>query len=298
MSIEIIPIGGDGGSDFPIEAVKSIALRSGERIDALIINGQQHGRNGGRESVTLELQADEYINKITVWSKGRIHALEFTTNRGRQLSGGQRSGDKTELTNIRVLALGGRAGEELDKLRVHLVRSYSQSRLIERGVPALIDIIPPGETIERSTELETARLSASTRIMETVFNVSVSAETSAIGSFISGMTASSSLTQTTRSEITNVVESKERTSERRTYTPPDGSVGLEFMHVDVFQEDNGFTWLFPVSDPELVSVSMEQGISNLKSVYDLTRLLAIQVPVMAKRLDQKNGYDFYPVIVD
>ncbi|MEM9043115.1 MAG: hypothetical protein AAGC81_00350 [Pseudomonadota bacterium] len=39
MTIQTLALGGDGGKAFEIEAIQEICVRSGERIDALLLNG-------------------------------------------------------------------------------------------------------------------------------------------------------------------------------------------------------------------------------------------------------------------
>jgi hypothetical protein len=122
MSIETKAFGGNGGShSFDIEAVKSLGLRYGDLIDALLLNGRRPGGGGGVEGTIVEFHPDEYIDRITIRPGGRvIHALTISTNRGRTLSGGGNGGRREELTNIRVLGLGGVYGDFLDKLTVIL----------------------------------------------------------------------------------------------------------------------------------------------------------------------------------
>jgi hypothetical protein len=80
MAIETQLLGGNGGSPFDIEAVKSLAVRSGARIDALILNGSRHGGTGGTEKPGLEFLPDEYIDRMVIRHHARIDNLEIHTN--------------------------------------------------------------------------------------------------------------------------------------------------------------------------------------------------------------------------
>ena len=293
MAIETKNFGGNGGNQFEIEAVKSLGLRSGGRIDALLLNGTRHGGNGGVEGTTLEFHPDEYIDRIVIRHGSRIDRIEIHTNKERTLNGGGTGGVREELTNIRVFGLGGNSGGELDKLRVRLIKNYTEPTLVQENQRAIIDIVPPGETIERSVSHEVRKLSAYTRMMETVFTAEIGGESSAIGDYIAKLTAKTSLTRTSRSEIKDEVTTIEQSFEKSTYTPPAGSVGLEFVHVDVLREEDGFAWLFPVSEPELLSIALADGLLASHGAYDLTKLLAAQMPSMANRFEQRNGFDYY-----
>ena len=129
MSIAIRTFGGNGGGPFDIEAVKSVGFRSGDRIDALLLNGSRYGGAGRRESTTLEFHPDEYIDRIAIRHGARIDAIEIHTNMGRSLSAGGNGGRREELTNIRVLGLGGNSGGELDNLRVQFMPNYTPATL-------------------------------------------------------------------------------------------------------------------------------------------------------------------------
>ena len=61
MAIEIGSFGGNGVTEFSIEAVQSWGLRAGARIDALLLNGSRHGGTGGNETTTRDFNSDEYI---------------------------------------------------------------------------------------------------------------------------------------------------------------------------------------------------------------------------------------------
>ena len=84
--------GGNGGNSFTERGVKKIAIRSGSAIDAIIINGEQFGGNGGKLSETITLAPDEYISRMEIRHGSRIDALEITTNRGQQIGGGGNGG--------------------------------------------------------------------------------------------------------------------------------------------------------------------------------------------------------------
>ncbi len=128
-------LGGTGGSYFndeerlgPSSQVKSIQIRSGERVDAIEIgyaDGQSwyHGGTGGQER-ELILEDQEYFRKVLLClgkKKGTtsVHFIRFTTNLGRVLEGGVKTGTSLEFSapeGRHIVGFRGRKGSELDKL--------------------------------------------------------------------------------------------------------------------------------------------------------------------------------------
>ena len=111
--------GGNGGSPFgPVEP-GTVQFRSGGWVDALIINGTPHGGGGGNPGVALRLASGEYITHVLVRSGDFVDYVEFITNQGNRISGGSsESGSPHRLENVKVLRLGGRSGDYLDRLEV------------------------------------------------------------------------------------------------------------------------------------------------------------------------------------
>ncbi|QPM92182.1 jacalin-like lectin [Pseudooceanicola algae] len=299
MSIQTIAIGGDGGKSFEEKTVRSIGFRSGERVDAIILNGERHGGNGGKERPIFEMQSDEYIDEMTIWRGGRIHRIKLTTSRGRAMDVGQ-SGGKQSITlkDIRVLGIGGKSGEELDKLRIRYIENYKASDLIETGVSAVVSVIPQGQRIEVSTSQRVSKLSATRQLMETVFRFETSTETSAgasnaFGEFSAKVNTTFGLEVTSQTEINEQVETEETSTETMSYTPPRGQVGLEIVQVDVFRSQDGLAWMFPTTEPAIVSVSQSEPLANHANLYDMTGLLGLHIPAMAGQKTSHNGYDYF-----
>jgi len=110
-------LGGGGGNKFAPSKIDSIAIRHGNKVDAIIINGQKHGGDGGKKTQTLTLGENEYINKLVVRHGEVIDYLGVYTNTGRSIGGGGSGGRQTILEGI-ILRIGGRSGNKLDCLEV------------------------------------------------------------------------------------------------------------------------------------------------------------------------------------
>lgn len=119
MTIQTIAIGGDHGTDFDIQAVRSIGFYASDMVKAILLNGNRYGDIQGKESVVLELQPDEYINKLVVYEgysskkkEQRIFGIELSTSFDRQLAVGtlNKNVKITTLDGVRILGLGGNVG--------------------------------------------------------------------------------------------------------------------------------------------------------------------------------------------
>ena len=119
-----VVLGGQGGNGFTAVAPKQIQLRTGALVDQIRLNGVAHGQNGGNPTSVLTLATEEYINRMFVRHGTLVDQIQIGTNRGRTLGGGGNGGGATNLTNIRVLAIGGRSGKFLDQIQITYCKDY------------------------------------------------------------------------------------------------------------------------------------------------------------------------------
>ncbi|NUQ24166.1 MAG: hypothetical protein HUU34_09440 [Saprospiraceae bacterium] len=131
-------LGGDDGGVFNPVIVQSVAIRHGNHIDAIIINGTQHGGGGGSLTDTLTLGDGEYISSLEVranwfdlggtfttdW-KQLVRYIKIETNLGRSIEGGTTGDDDgTGTDSGRIIMLGGRSGKFLDALDVYYLPKH------------------------------------------------------------------------------------------------------------------------------------------------------------------------------
>ena len=125
--------GGEGGKIFSLENTCSIGLRgqTAGYVEQLTINGTPIGGYGGMNQGTIVMADDEYISYILVRHSnngtGIVEHLEFKTNKGRKMSAGGQGGVPTELTDIRVVAIGGRGQREkgcLERFDVEYIENF------------------------------------------------------------------------------------------------------------------------------------------------------------------------------
>ncbi len=125
--------GGTGGGLSVHRDIRTIALRASNGVDAIIINGQQHGGNGGTLSPTLTLADGEYVNCITVRHDSVLRRVDFYTNRGNHIGGGGGGSGHSEQTLVgRLDTLAIFAGTGLNGVAIRLV-SEAAERVVGRG---------------------------------------------------------------------------------------------------------------------------------------------------------------------
>lgn len=294
MSIQTRAIGGDHGADFDIQAVHSIGFRTSDMVESVLLNGAEYGDKRGKETLVLDFQQDEYIHKLVVYevyNKGetRIRGVEVTTNLGRKVKAGTLSGSATVMEGIRVLGLGGNAGHQLFKLRVRYISDYQASETIEIGAIAVTNVIPQGQTFESFESSRVSKMNASRSFLETVTSLEHTTQSSAaVGEFTAKASMTFGLSVTTQSEFSTQVETETTNSERMTYAPPAGHVGLEVVRMDVFRASGGTVWFFPTSEPSIVTAAIAGDAVIKEELYDMTGTLTLHLPYMA---DQCYGYE-------
>lgn len=299
MSIQTKAIGGDHGTDFDIQAVHSIGFRTTDMVEAILLNGTEYGDRQGKETLVLDFQQDEYIRKLVVYevhakNETRIRGVEITTSLGRKVKAGTLSGTATVMDGMRVLGLGGNAGHQLFKLRVRYIADYRASEVIETGAIAVTSVIPQGQTFESFESSRVSKMNASRSFLETVTSIEHTTESSAaVGEFTAKASMTFGLSVTTQAEFSQQVETETTNSERMTYAPPKGHVGLEVVRMDVFRASDGTVWFFPTSEPSIVSAAVSGEAVIKEELYDMTGTLPLHLPYMA---DQCYGYDRFAQI--
>ncbi len=213
----------------------------------------------------------------------------MTTSFGRKLKGGTLRGPSKTLNGVRILGLGGNVGHMVFKLRARCIADYQESALIETGAIAVISVIPQGQTFESFESSRVSKMEASRLFIETVTSISQTSESSAaVGEFTAKASTTFGLSVTTQNEFSQQVETETVNSQRMTYAPPAGHVGLEVVRMDVFRASDGTVWFFPTSEPSIVSASVSGEAVIKEDLYDMTGVLPLHLPYMT---DQCYGYE-------
>jgi len=292
--------GGNGGSEFASDYIMSLAIRTGARVDAIIINDKRYGGTGGSESQTLIFNSEEFISEISIHSGSRVDNLQFTTNMGRKIGGGGTGGsEKTILTGIRVIAIGGRAGKNLDQIKITYVENYKPSSLIEKRGQFIIGFTAEGTTLKEYEEQSSKSYDSYENVTETMisqqYNASVEAEYYAKVSFSTEIKYENTQLTTIKTELEEQLLSSLSTE----VTIREGMVGILLVDGTIMEGDDPIgenadnpIWMYPISVLSYAVISVD----NYKSVlehYDLTGELAVVMPELIDYKTEKNGYVFY-----
>ena len=117
--------GREAGESFSPVVPLKLSARTGGWVDALIVNGERYGGDGGGPKGVLELQEGEYINRMAIWTgRDYVQRLEFYTNLGQTLTGGRKDGSRADLDDIRVVKIGARSGRYLNRVDVAYCANY------------------------------------------------------------------------------------------------------------------------------------------------------------------------------
>lgn len=291
-SIVINSFGGDGGSEFAADYIKSLAIRTGKEVDAIIINGSKHGGDGGSMSTTLIFDADEYISAITLRSGSRVDNLQFTTNKGRTIGGGGGGGSEHVLNNIRVIAIGGRSGSRLDQIQITYVEDYQGSELVEKRGQFVIGFTPQNTVLKEYTESTYKTSDSYENVTETMlsqqYNASVEAEYYAKVSFSTEIKYVNTNLTTVKRELSEQLITGKYTE----MNIKEGQVGILLVNGTIMKGSDGKIWMYPNSSLSYAVIAITDYL-NVLNHYDLTGELATQMPELLKYKTEKNDYVFY-----
>ncbi len=274
--------GGNGGGAFNPVVVNRFAVNSGDELDAVIINDNQYGGNGGMRHDTFYLQSDEYFNYMDIRSGDRVDKICLRTNKGRAYGpyGGMGGGFQV-FENIRIFTIGGRSGARVDRLDVTMIRDYQPSSIYQSGPSDFVVTKVFGVGTHKFYEAERARTAITYRDLcstTVAMNVSVEAE------FFAKVSTSLNASVTTQSETEKVAESEKQASTTSTYTINSGEVGLVISPADVFSS-SGKAWFAPTGPATFVTAkcgTYEQIKAQFlnKRVWDFSRSMDVQAPVL------------------
>jgi hypothetical protein len=291
-SIVINSYGGNGGGEFAPDYIQSLAIRTGEEVDAIIINGKKNGGDGGSLSTTLIFDSDEYISQILIRSGSRVDRLEFTTNKGRKIGGGGNGGSETVLSGIRVVAIGGRAGSRLDQIQITYVEDYVPSTLVEQRGQFVIGFTPQNTVLKEYSESTYKTSDSYENVTETMlsqqYNASVEAEYYAKVAFSTEIKYVNTQLTTVKRELSEQLVSGKYSE----ITIKEGQVGILLVNGTIMKGTDDEIWMYPTSILSYAVIATSDYV-NVLNHYDLTGELATQMPELLKYKTEKNGYVFY-----
>ncbi|KRB96441.1 jacalin-like lectin [Duganella sp. Root198D2] len=284
--------GGEGGDTFNAEFVRSLAIRSAREVDAIIINGHQHGGDGGDPSNTLVFADDEYICSMSIRSGARVDQLQFQTNKGRTLGGGGDGGDPHQLSNIRVIAIGGRSAARLDQIQITYVDDYVPSTVLQERAQFVIAFTPQNTLLKEYSDTFYRTADSYEKVTETRLSQKYSA--SAEAEYYAKVAVSTEIeyVNTSTSTISHELTQELKNGSYTEKTVNAGQVGVSLVNGTIMRSPDGHTWMFPTTPVSYAVIAID-AYRNVLNHYDLTGELATQMPELIKFRTEKNGYVLY-----
>lgn len=257
-------IGGGGGGYFAPVSVRELRFRTGSSIDALLLNGVQHGGNGGGVSDSIRLTLNKQIQDIGyAMNDGVLGSLTFYFTDGTISSFGvsrQETRLSTELNcdpeDLRIIALGGWSGNMLDALDPVCVVGFSEAAILDDDATAVIGAVPPG--ISRTEYVENTARQVESYENSLTQSHSVSANASVSGTYYvtASVETEYSYSWVSQTSLARSFEEQLTKATTEQITPPDGAYAMfEVTHGQI---------IAPYGDP---SQSIFLPMGNVSSHY-------------------------------
>lgn len=277
--------GAQGGDPFPMTYPKTVGVRWGAYVDALVLNGQQYGGSGGNNPVTIDLN-NTYINKIDVRQGRYIDRLYLTAADGQSTGGGGDGGSPYTLSGIRVTRMGGRSASLLDNLKVDYVANYRPSARVA-SAKLVLDFMAPGQTI--TTVSESRSLISKAYAMTSELMQSLKVTASAEGEYYAKFAASTELnvSSTTTTSIKEASEQELRRGQTVTETLQANEIKVLIGDVDIMQDANGAYFMLPTLTPQWAKISTQDAPKRLANYFTLVSGMEAQIGV-GTRVEYNN----------
>jgi hypothetical protein len=284
--------GGEGGKPFGSLGVQKLGLRTSKEVDALVLNGTTYGRTVGSPTDQVFLTED-YISSVEIRTGSRVDYLSFTTSKGDVIAGGGNGGNSQKtLSNIRVVALGGRSGNSLDQIQITYVTEYMPSTLVAKNQQFIIGFTAPGTNLTEYASTSSRTVDSYQQITTTMigqsYNASVEAEYYAKVSASVNITYENTSVQTIEKQLETVLQ-----GETGKYVKiDDGKVGVLLLNGTIKKGSDDNYWMFPTTEVTYAVIPVTQ-IDSVVNHYDLTGELSTQMPLLIPLRTEKNGYTYY-----
>ncbi|MCW3085824.1 MAG: hypothetical protein JWP12_3190 [Bacteroidetes bacterium] len=287
--------GGNGGNAFSAGTVNSIGLFGCQDVDAIVINNTRFGGGGGDPSSpgSITLADNEYINyvKIAYDNNEYVYYLKISTNLNHSLEIGNSSkGTTTELTNIRLLSIDGKADRYLDKITLTYIDGYQPSSFTADSI-FILDWTPQNSKMIQYQAAEMNTLNSYEKVSSTMnmqeYSASAEVDYGVKASASTKLTFQNTNTETIKSEIQNKLTTALTVE---TNILPN-QIGVMLVTAKIMQSGSEY-WMYPTNEPQYTVLSMD-NVQSLQNTYDLTGVLFEQVPALAGGRTAKYGYTYY-----
>ncbi|MEM1326681.1 MAG: hypothetical protein AAGI23_12035 [Bacteroidota bacterium] len=290
--IKVTPYGGGGGNEFPRQVIKELGLQTGKYVDQIRINDNRYGGRGGEDKGSIILAEGDYIHKVEINANKYVDQVHFETKAGLSIGGGRDGGYHHELSNVRVLAIGGRAHKLLDKLDIMYIENYVPSELIQEHAGFIIAYDPPGTEFTEYTRTFYKQVDAYSKITKSMINqeysVNVEGEYYVKVSAGAKIEIKSAKIETISNELTQELE---HTEGRKVKVEAD-HVGVSLITGNIMKGADGHHWMYPTNNISYSIIRLDD-VKAVANHYDLTRQLSTQMPLLQDKMEDKYGYIYY-----
>lgn len=274
-------IGGGGGGPFASGSIRELRFRSGTKIDAILINGVQHGGNGGGLSDSVRLTLDKQLQDIGyAMQDGVLGSLTFYFTDGSKVSIGENRSEtrvSTELgcdpADLLIIALGGWSGDYLDALDPVCVVGFSQSSVLDQNATAVIGAVPKGITRTEYVENIAKQAESYEHALTQTHSVTTSASVSGTYYVTASLETEYSYTWTSQTKIGKSIEDQLTNATTEKITPPDDAYAMfEICHGQIIAPggDTSRSIFLPVGNVTSTYIPVTDAtIDNVVGMYDL-----------------------------
>jgi hypothetical protein len=279
-----------GGAPFTFEYPQSIGLSTAAEVDALFLNGTQHGGDGGGTRTDATLADGDYWNYFSVRHAGRVDYLEFRSRNGQVVAGGGRGGEPAALSGIRILGIAGRAGARLDQIVVKYIPNYQPSTRVQPRVKVIVDVQAGPVTIKTYTDQSAQSAQSFERTIEHMseFTMTASAEGELFSSF--SVSTGLKIQDTSREFMKRSSEDVLKSGRSMEKPIPADQVGFLIAEMDVMRDANGRFWMLPRNSSFWLYLK-DSDFGRLNGFYDMTGIAAAQT---GRSVTEYRGFDYFP----
>ncbi|WP_411352150.1 hypothetical protein PNH50_02630 [Leisingera aquaemixtae] len=295
-------MGGGGGGRFDPVSLRELRLKTGTLIDAIFLNGDRHGGEGGGMGDSVTLSPDILVQDIGYDIRDSfLSGLKFYFTDRTTLQGGILNDEKllsAELgcsrEDLLVIALGGSSGNFLDSLDAVCVVGYSGSTVLARDVTAIVGAITPGMELTEYTEVASRKTESYERALSQTHSVTTSASVS--GTYYVTASVETEYAYKWSSQTTIGRDFEEVLANKTTQkisVPENAWAYLEVTRGDIISPDGSpKKSVFIPSGNNAINYRLvdEQSFTNLAGYYDLNGYCAnLPADRVSTRLDETTG---------
>ena len=278
--LKTLEYGSSKGPAFDKQYPRSIGFRCGSVIDAIILNGNRYGGDGGVSTEIVTLPDSDYWSDFEVHNTGEITYLYLSSHGSTQgkviLQGGNYNTGihNAKISGSRILRIGGyydgkNTGHHLNRLEIDYIENYVASQTIEDDASAILDFTPGKQTITEYESVKLRQLESYKKFTELTLQTHWSS--AAEGEYYVTFKAQTDLDIKNISRI-EIEQAIEKTLEQYTKVEKEISAGetaVAVCRLRILKDAEGNFWAYPKSPISWLLIT-EKNKTNLVGHFDFT----------------------------